>query len=167
MIIKTIAVVIGLCVTTCAHALPCLGKLEHGADRYRIVDGQRCWYIVGERVPEKTRFTKPKRKEVVRRAEPNRAVHKTVPAAAKSMAEFVPAKDDADDAWLEMKRLQGRDALCGGIDAACPDFSAAEHVRESFDALSAAVVTFSSAPLRELEPNIAFRLAAKREEDQR
>lgn len=167
-VIAAVAVIIGLCVTTCAHAVPCLAKLERGADRYRVIDGQRCWYA-GDRVPDKAEFS-AKRKEVVRHARPARtAAHKTVPAVAESRAE-VP-KEEAADPWLEMKRLQGRDALCGGEEAACPDFrrmppagSSAERVREGFDDLMAAVVTFNSAPLRELQPNIAFRLAAKRED---
>lgn len=164
------AVLVTLTFCSPAHAVPCLGKLERGADRYRVVDGQKCWFA-GDRVPDKAEFS-AKRKEVVRHARPARiAAHKTVPAVAESRVEFVPAKEEAADPWLEMKRLQGRDALCGGEESACPDFrrmppagSSAERVREGFDDLMAAVVTFNSAPLRELQPNIAFRLAAKPED---
>jgi hypothetical protein len=139
-----------------ALALPCLGKLERGADHYRIVHGTRCWYV-GEEVPDKSEFARPKRKETLRETVPHRRQSAASPGAA-SLRPRLAAQDSADvpnvvasdgalpfpqaqaDEWLAADRTDAMAALCGGP---CPDLSGAEEpppaiarIQEAFEALT-------------------------------
>lgn len=132
--------------TSPALALPCLSKdqaLRRGeSPRYRVVDGQRCWFA-GERRPSKDEFTVTKRKEVVRhvprpRVGPN--PHKATPAVAS-----IPVQPPQADAWepsAEWYMADRRDA----IKALCGDPcrvgypSPSTRVRDAFDGLLALIL---------------------------
>lgn len=107
-----------------ALALPCLSKGQAvkrtDSPSYRVVDGQRCWYVV-DYVPSKAEFVQPKRKEVVRHADRPKMVpraDKTTPAVASAPVVVQPpqAEEPAQEPsaeWLLADRSQAIEALCG------------------------------------------------------
>lgn len=128
---------------TPALALPCLSKAQAIArddgPRYRLVDGQRCWYVV-DRVPTKTEFTRAKRKEVVRRADRSKVgprPHKTAPAVARAPVAQPPRAEPEEPSaeWLAADRSQAIEALCG--DPCRVGGTTSERVRDAFDGLLA------------------------------
>jgi hypothetical protein len=112
--IRIIITALAIAFATQAQALPCLGKLERGAASYRVVDGVKCWYV-GERVPSKSEFSKPKRKEVVRSESRRRVVSSSTDSAPPAEATTAQAEPpQAEDAWMAAERPAILfEALCG------------------------------------------------------
>jgi hypothetical protein len=129
-------------VTSPALALPCLGKLERGADHYRLVNGTKCWYV-GERVPSKSEFTM-KRKEVVRRDDRSkmgpRPDNATPAVALVAPPQAVPAEVWEPSAeWFMADRRDAIAALCGNpcrVGYASPS----GRVQDAFDNLMALII---------------------------
>lgn len=140
--------------TSPAIALPCLSKgdaLRRAVNpHYRIVDGQRCWYVV-DYVPSKAEFIQPKRKEVVDRARlaPLTEEKAAAPVARAQVVrppvQLPPAV--AEEVWVPpaewflVDREAVIDALCG---TSClvvePEPPPAYRIQDAFDGLRAMIM---------------------------
>lgn len=128
-----------------AYALPCLNKLERGADHYRIVDGAKCWYV-GERRPGKDEFAPRNRKEVVRRADRSQVVSRpdnAKPAAASKLAPLQALVGFDESAWMKAERPEYLfEALCadrcGELRGKVARVSSADRVKDAFESIASA-----------------------------
>lgn len=144
-LIAAVILIAGMFLSTCAHALPCLGKLEKGADHYRIVDGAKCWYV-GERRPGKDEFAPRKRKEVVHRADRSQVVSRpdnAKPAVASKLAPLQALIGFDETAWMKAERPDYLfEALCadrcGELKGKVARVSSAERVKDAFESIASA-----------------------------
>lgn len=117
------AVALALAWASPASALSCLTKAQAlkkiESPGYRVVDGQRCWYVV-DYVPDKAEFAQPKRrKEVVSHVSRQRpGPDKATPAVARAPVVVQPPQAsepawEPSAEWYVADRSQAIEALCG------------------------------------------------------